>query len=199
MERRCQDPVIGEYTLVKSRRASRVSIRVSPAKGVVVTVPYWMPYRFGTAFLAARRDWVAACLKRQEEKHARAVAEGKMPAPGTDLDALAASLRKEAKAWLPGRLAAWAERYGFRYGKVFIKHNISNWGSCSAKGNINLNLNLMRLPEELRDYVILHELSHLKHPDHGPAFHALVDSLCRDGIGRPARELEKEVKSYRLI
>ena len=199
MERRCNDPVIGEYTLVRSRRASRISIRVHPVKGVTVTVPPWVPYRLGSSFLAARREWVAACLKRQEEKREKAVSEGKMPGPDTDMDALVALLRKEAKAWLPGRLAEWAERYGFRYGKVFIKHNLSNWGSCSSKGNINLNLNLMRLPEPLRDYVILHELSHLAHPDHGREFHALLDSLCRDGLGRPARELEKEVKSYRIV
>ena len=199
MEKRCQDPVIGEYTLVKSRRASRVSIRVNPVKGVIVTVPYWTPYAFGKAFLQTRRDWVAACLKWQEEKRERAVSEGKLPAPGTDVEALVESLRKEAKAWLPGRLAQWAERYGFRYGKVFIKHNLSNWGSCSAKGNINLNLNLMRLDEPLRDYVLLHELVHLRHPNHGKEFHAQLDTLCRDGLGRPARELEKEVKSYRLI
>ncbi len=199
MERLCHDPVIGDYILVKSKRVSRISIRVSPVKGVVVTIPYWAPYRLGSAFLAVRRNWVAACLKKQEDMRQKAVSEGKMPSPDTDLEALVASLRKEAKAYLPHRLAFWAERYGFEYGKVFIKHNLSNWGSCSAKKNINLNLNLMRLDEPLRDYVMLHELCHLRHPNHGPAFHTLLDSLCRDALGRPARELEKEVKSYRLI
>ena len=53
-------------------------------------------------------------------------------------------------------------RFGFKYARVFIKHNLTNWGSCSSKGNINLNLNLLRLPEHLADYVILHELCHLR-------------------------------------
>lgn len=63
-----------------------------------------------------------------------------------------------------------------------IKHNSSNWGSCSRAGNINLNLNLIRLPEPLCDYVLLHELCHLKEPNHGPRFHALLERLCLSNI-----------------
>ena len=89
-----------------------------------------------------------------------------------------AELRKQAKEYLPGRLAELAALYGFSYNQIRIKHNVSNWGSCSSKGNINLNLNLMRLPSELRDYVMLHELCHLRHMNHGPKFHALLESVC---------------------
>ena len=103
-------------------------------------------------------------------------------------------LRAEAKAYLPGRLKELAEQYGFRYNQVRIKHNVSNWGSCSVKGNINLNLNLMRLPEELRDYVMLHELCHLKHMNHGPQFHALLESVCPDHLA-----LRKRLREYKLI
>lgn len=105
-----------------------------------------------------------------------------------------AALRAEAKAFLPGRVAELAAAYGFEYNRVAIKHNVSNWGSCSSKKNINLNLNLMRLPAELRDYVIIHELCHLKHLDHGPEFHALLESLCPDH-----RSLGRRLKDYKLI
>lgn len=103
-------------------------------------------------------------------------------------------LRAEAKAFLPGRLRELAAMYGFEFNQVRIKHNVSNWGSCSSKGNINLNLNLMRLPEHLRDYVMLHELCHLKQMNHGPEFHALLGSLCPDW-----RECKAKLKEYRLI
>ena len=93
-------------------------------------------------------------------------------------------LRDEARSLLPQKLSFFAGRYGFSYGKVTIKHNSSNWGSCSARGNINLNLNLVRLPEPVCDYVILHELCHLKHPDHGAEFHALLEKLCLDNMKR---------------
>lgn len=97
---------------------------------------------------------------------------------------LADILGREARALLPEKLAFLAGRYGFVYNRVAVKHNSSNWGSCSSKGNINLNLNLVRLPEPLCDYVLLHELCHLKHPDHGRDFHSLLEQLCADNVRR---------------
>ena len=103
-------------------------------------------------------------------------------------------LRSEAKESLPPRLRELADFHGFQYNRVFIKNNISNWGSCSSKGNINLNLRLVTLPEELRDYVILHELCHLKYLNHGKDFHALLEKVCPGH-----RELAKELKQYRIV
>ena len=98
------------------------------------------------------------------------------------------SLRAKAKAYLPDRLEILAERYGFAYNRVTIKHNTSNWGSCSSKGNINLNLNLMRVPVPLQDYILLHELTHLRHPDHGPKFHAELERLLADHFSQNAED-----------
>ena len=97
-------------------------------------------------------------------------------------DVLVEVLREEAKILLPQKLSYFSDQYGFHFHKVTIKHNSSNWGSCSRAGNINLNLNLIRLPEPLCDYVILHELCHLKEPNHGPRFHALLERLCLSNI-----------------
>ena len=108
------------------------------------------------------------------------------------------AMRKEAKELLPRRLSELAERYGFSYGRVFVKHKSSNWGSCSALGNINLNLNLVRLPQLLRDHVILHELCHLKHPNHGPEFHALLERLGADNFRRIAGTGEQDEAFLRL-
>ncbi len=97
-------------------------------------------------------------------------------------DVLVEVLREEAKILLPQKLSYFSDQYGFHFHKVTIKHNASNWGSCSRAGNINLNLNLIRLPEPLCDYVLLHELCHLKEPNHGPRFHALLERLCLSNI-----------------
>jgi len=105
-----------------------------------------------------------------------------------------AELRAAAKAYLPGRLRELAAEHGFTVNQVRIKHNVSNWGSCSSKGNVNLNLNLMRLPAELQDYVMLHELCHLRYLNHGPEFHALLESLCPNH-----RELRRQLREYKLI
>lgn len=103
-------------------------------------------------------------------------------------------LRLRAKAELPPRLAELAAEHGFEYNSVRIKHNVSNWGSCSSKKNINLNLNLVRLPDELRDYVMLHELCHLRHLNHGPEFHALLSEICPKW-----KEYSTALKGYKII
>lgn len=103
------------------------------------------------------------------------------------------ALRKQAKATLPPRLAELAARHGFVYKNVFIKNNVSNWGSCSSLGNINLNLRLVTLPQELQDYVMLHELSHLKYLNHGTEFHLLLESVCPGH-----NELKKQLNAYKI-
>ena len=171
------DPVLGEVTLRKSIRARRISIRVHPSRGILVSVPFYAPYAMGVAFLESRRDWVQAALERSRKRNAD------LP-EGEDIE----SLRAQAKAYLPVRLKELADRYGFRYNRVTIKHNTSNWGSCSSKGNINLNLNLMRVPRPLQDYILLHELTHLHYANHGPAFHAELERLLADHLACNAGE-----------
>jgi len=108
-------------------------------------------------------------------------------------------LRTQAKAYLPGRLSTLAAEYGFTFNRVFIKNNLTNWGSCSTRGNVNLNLRLMHLPSDLQDYVILHELCHLKHLNHGPEFHSLLDGICTArGLGSE-KELRRRLKEYHTI
>lgn len=103
------------------------------------------------------------------------------------------ALRVEAKEFLPVRVKELAIQYGFRYRKVFIKNAKTLWGSCSSKNNINLNLHLMRLPGRLKDYVILHELTHTKHRNHGKKFWDQLDEYVGD-----ARSLSKELREYRI-
>lgn len=172
-EKKYQDPEIGEVTFRKNTGSSRMSIKVHPLKGVSVTVPYVVPYAAAMLFFQARRDWVLETMARQKERYK----DIHIPSE-EEIE----SLRRQARKELPPRLAVLAGRYGFRYNRVTIKHNATNWGSCSAKGNINLNLNIIRLPAVLQDYVLLHELCHLRHQDHGQAFHLLLEHVLTDNI-----------------
>lgn len=83
-------------------------------------------------------------------------------------------LMKKARDYLPYRLEYYAKLYGYSYDKCRLTHANTRWGSCSSKKTISLNIGLMKLPEQLRDYVILHELAHLNHMDHSKAFWAEV-------------------------
>ena len=185
------DPEIGPVRLVKSARARRISVRVHPLKGVTVTVPLPCSFAAGQRVFGQYREWVLKTMERQKSVRESASAAAVAPEQ-------VEAMRKEAKELLPRRLSELAERYGFSYGRVFVKHNSSNWGSCSALGNINLNLNLVRLPQLLRDHVILHELCHLKHPNHGPEFHALLERLGADNLRRLA-ETGEESEAFRRL
>jgi len=171
------DPEIGEVMFRKSLRSRSISIRVHPVKGVSVSVPYIVPYAAARLFFDARRQWVIDTMARQREKY-RDIPQ----ASPEEVETLRLQARKE----LPERLAVLAERYGFSYNRVAIKHNATNWGSCSSKGNINLNLSILRLPDILRDYVLLHELCHLRHQDHGHSFHLLLEHVLTDHVLREA-------------
>lgn len=182
MEKIYPDPEFGVVTLRKSPRFSRITLRVSPKSGILVSMPWLVRYREGLAFFESKRDWVRKVLERQAAH----------PVPelsGEEVE----RLRAEAKATLPPRLAELAAAHGFVYNSVRIKNNRSNWGSCSRLGNINLNLRLVTLPQELQDYVMLHELCHLRHPNHGPRFHALLETLCPNH-----RALQRQLRSFRL-
>ena len=168
-----QDPEIGAVTFRKSARSNRVSIRVHPSKGVTVSVPMIMPYIAGEAFFKIKRAWIIETMARQKERY--------KDMPQASPEAVE-DMRRRAKAELPPRLAELASSYGFEYNRVTIKHNATNWGSCSTKANINLNLNLVRLPQALRDYIMLHELCHLRHHDHGHAFHLLLEHVLTDNL-----------------
>lgn len=86
----------------------------------------------------------------------------------------------EARRYLPQRVREYAAKYGFSYGRLSFRDNISNWGSCSFENNISLNIKLMKLPDEIIDYVILHELCHTVEKNHSPAFWKLVGRVCPD-------------------
>lgn len=180
------DPEIGEVQIVKSSRSRSISIRVHPVRGVRVSVPRLVPYAAAIAFFKMKRGWVLEVMAKQKERFK----DVKVASPDE-----VSELRRRAKAELPLRLAELASRYGFTYNRVAIKHNATNWGSCSTKNNINLNINIVRLPAVLQDYILLHELCHLRHHDHSDAFHLLLEHFLTDNLMRRLGEEDELSKS----
>ncbi len=105
-----------------------------------------------------------------------------------------AALMQEAKEYLPGRLSELAAANGLKYHTIDIRNTHSQWGSCSTKGRICLNSQLMRLPDDLIDLVLLHELTHTIHMDHSPSFYADLDRF----LGGRHDELNKRLKKIHI-
>ena len=145
-------------------------------------------YRAGEAFLYRGARLKLQLTKRRTCKRAVArlrdgVLAVELPQSASDetqlvRGAIERFYREAARAYLPRRVAELAQRHGFDYEMLRIKNQKTIWGSCSAKRNINLNMRLMMAPDQAIDYVILHELCHLRELNHSRAFWALVEAIC---------------------
>jgi hypothetical protein len=82
--------------------------------------------------------------------------------------------REDARALLTSRTDHWSRELGYTYRRLFVRRVVSRWGSCSRNGNLSFNYKLLFLPERLVDYVVVHELCHLRELNHSPRFWALV-------------------------
>jgi predicted metal-dependent hydrolase len=107
--------------------------------------------------------------------------------------AIEVAWRIEAKKYLPFRVKELASRFNFQYNHLSVKNAKTRWGSCSATNNINLNLQLMRLPDRLIDYVILHELTHTVHKNHQKTFWNALETVFPG-----AKKTDKELNKYHL-
>ncbi|MBQ3247053.1 MAG: DUF45 domain-containing protein [Alistipes sp.] len=178
-------PLLGEVVLVRSWRARRLSLTVRPSGEVRLSYPGFVSKTKALEFLDSRVEWVEQSRERFAERGAVRVEYS-----AEEIE----QMRHEAKEWLPGRVAFWAEKFGFRYGRVTIRASRSKWGSCSGENNISLSLFLMTLPPHLRDYVIIHELCHTVHHNHSKSFHSLVDQ-CLAG---EEKNLRSELRRFSI-
>lgn len=149
--------------VIRSKRKT-LALQVNAKGQVIVRAPRLFPQAEIDRFVASHADWIALHLQkarmRREEK------QGLAPFTEQELSELSRAARKD----LPLRCEKWAEKMSLRYGRIAIRRQKTRWGSCSRQGNLNFNCLLMLCPEEVRDYVAVHELCHLKEMNHSPAF-----------------------------
>ncbi|MBR3228630.1 M48 family metallopeptidase [Candidatus Saccharibacteria bacterium] len=159
-----KDKEFGEVIVRKSPLSKNIKFSISTSGRLQMSVPKYTSEFLAKRFLNSNRAMIREKLpvRNPNEQRAR--------------DYQKKQLMKKAKEYLPYRLEYYAKRYSYKYEKCRLTHANTRWGSCSSNKTISLNIGLMKVPETLRDYVILHELAHLNHMDHSRAFWAEVAS-----------------------
>ena len=169
---------IGSVLLERSKRARHLNITIKPFDGIRVAVPFGFSYREAEQVLRANIKWIE---KRQERIKKAQRKYDSLLKKSTELD------RTTARQILIQKLDELSKINGFSYNRVFIRNQKTRWGSCSAKNNISLNMKLLLLPEELRDYVILHELVHTQIKNHSSKFWEALDKYVGDARGQQVK------------
>lgn len=158
------------YEIVRSRRRT-VALEVTREGRVLVRAPLRMPQGEIERFVVSHAAWL-------EKTQAKVAARQAAHPPLTEQET--AALRQRARELLPGRVAHYAAIMGVTPTSVKITSARTRFGSCSGKNGICFSLYLMQYPEEAIDYVVVHELAHIRHHDHSPAFYAEVAKVLPD-------------------
>ena len=161
------------FIFVRHPRARRYVIRVKSDGTVRVTLPRWGSKREAAAFAEHERAWIEKQQRRLEQDRRR-------PRPATSVPEAEHELRERATRELPRRLLELAAEHGAVVTRVSVRDQRWRWGSCSRNGYLSLNWRLVQMPDSVRDYVMIHELMHLKRMDHSPKFWKLVAAACPD-------------------
>jgi predicted metal-dependent hydrolase len=147
----------------RSRRARRWTLRVPWGAPPQLTVPHRMPKRAVDEVIASHRGWIAAERARQ------------VPRLGLEASAVSERDARSAARELVTMLAdEEADALGVSYTRIEIRDQRTRWGSCSSRGTLSFNWRLVLAPFDVLDYVVVHELCHLREPNHSPRFWRLV-------------------------
>ena len=162
-----------EYTIIRSRRRT-ISLEITDDAKLLVRAPMRVPKYEIERFIKEKEAWIVKHIAKVQARRDKVSAIE--PISGEELKRLA----DEALRVIPKKVAYYADIIGVTYGRITIRNQRTVWGSCSSKGNLNFNCLLMKAPEHVRDYVVVHELCHRKEMNHSKRFWELVEIVIPD-------------------
>ena len=174
--------------VIRSNRKS-IGLEVRSADDIRVRIPSRLSDRELKKFVNAHKDWIFEKTELIENWEDQRASTG---APSWE--GLSKVELQNIKNKFADRVSYFAEIMNVTFGRITIRNQKTRWGSCSTKGNLNFNYQLYYLPDELLDYVVVHELSHRRHMDHSKEFWTEVEKYCPN-----YRKLRKNLKQYTLI
>ena len=167
--------LVVEVTVIRSNRKT-IALQVNPDLTVTVRAPKRMADREIRLFVQEKEHWIRRHVEQLRQRTEQYDKQGLKPLSYAELNELA----DKALAYIPERVAHFAEKMGITYGRITIRNQKTRWGSCSSKGNLNFNCLLMLTPPEVIDYVVIHELCHRKEMNHSKAFWDEVSHVMPD-------------------
>lgn len=171
----CGSTASFDYMVIKSNRKT-VEIQVDADARVIVRAPRRVTQAYIAGLLREKEAWILKHIEEMNKRNANAAEDKAEPLTDEELHELA----DKALAYIPERVAFFAEIIGVDYGRITIRNQRTRWGSCSSKGNLNFNCLLMLTPNEIIDYVVVHELCHRKEMNHSTAFWNEVNKVLPD-------------------
>ena len=172
-----EHPEVGTIKYIGNNRAKRIIISVKP-EFVRVVIPKRQSFKSAQRFVESRLEWI-----KKNKTKIKLQTQKKQELPEID--------KKIARKVLCRRIGELAQLHNFVYNRISIRKQKTRWGSCSSKDNINLNMNLLHLPSELMDYVLLHELVHTKVKNHSNDFWDELETVVPN-----ARIIDRKLKEY---
>jgi predicted metal-dependent hydrolase len=176
---------IGEVTFERSRKAKYVNISVRPFNFIRVAVPVGVPIAAAKEIATIKSGWIKNQIRKMKNSEQEFYDLIKNYKPINMMD---------AKKKLINRLNELSREHHIPFNKVFVRNQKTRWGSCSIKKNISLNIKIARLPDHLMDYVILHELVHIRHHNHSKSYWIELERISGN-----ARALDKELDQHRFL
>lgn len=158
-----------QMNIIYSARKS-IAIELKP-NSILVRAPRGMSRQEINNFLNEKRSWIEKHLVKMQERK-----DSLEQLPSFTMDEIR-DLADKALIVIPERVRKYAPLVGVTYGRITIRNQRSRWGSCSSKGNLNFNCLLMLFPDDVIDYVVVHELCHRKHMNHSAQFYAEVERV----------------------
>ncbi len=174
------------YKLKRSKRARRMRLAVYCDGSVVVTSPLGVELSLIEKFIADKRRWLRDKINFFKSVDSKAIRSFSYKDYLENKD--------KALALVENRVKFYNKIYGFSHNKIFIKNQKTRWGSCSCKQNLNLNYKIVFLPEKHQDYIIVHEMCHLKEFNHSRKFWALVEKALPNYL-----DIKKELRNHELF
>ena len=172
-----EHPEVGTIRYDRSGKAKRIIISVKP-QFVRVAIPKRQSFKNAQKFVESKLAWIK---KNKQNMDLQLKRKEELP----EID------RKMARKILCRRIGELAQLHNFTYNQISIRKQKTRWGSCSSKNNINLNMNLLHLPSELMDYILLHELVHTKVKNHSKDFWDELETVVPN-----ARQVDQKLQNY---